>query len=311
MPRVLLCATPQSVEVLGRRIWAEFESGPVDSVTDVFDAVEAFGSANPSHVVIDGELDARGGVLIASALAGRRQVPTVLVVEPELREEVCDLVQQRRLEHVHVVCWDDGTVRALFTEQAPRLKGTRADVVALAGRTYEAVVLLGSAGTPHMLPTLVPKLERTMVPLVVAVHHNPRLSESFAEWVGELASMHPHPLAARSSLAPLTVVRAESGVDALQPDLNAVLADVHSGNARVLIIVASGMKFEGVAALRVAVRDGAVLVALHPESCSAPAMVHQLLEAGLNPLLCNEDEVAQLIRSATGARPSSPLRHAG
>lgn len=296
--------------MLGRQVWAEFESGPVASVTDVFDAVEAFGSADPSHVVIDGALDARGGVLIASTLAGRRQVPTVLVVDPELRDEVCELVEQRSLEHVHVVCWEDGTVRSLFIEHTPLLKAPRADVSALAARTYEAVVLLGSAGTPHMLPTLVPKLERTVVPLVVAVHHNPRLSESFAEWVGELASMDPHPLAADSSLAPLTVVRAESGVDALQPDLNAVLSEVHSRNGRVLIIVASGMEFEGVAALRLAVHDGAVLVALHPESCSAPAMVHRLLEAGLNPLLCSEDEVARLIRSATGARPSS-LRHAG
>ncbi|MBV1859297.1 MAG: hypothetical protein KUG77_12855 [Nannocystaceae bacterium] len=310
MPRVLLCVTPQYVDALARRIWAEFGCAPVESVTDVFDAVEVFGSIKPSHVVIDGELDARGGVRIASALASRRLVPTVLVVEPDLRQEVCQLLQQRNLDHVHVVCWDDGTVRSLFPAEPVDSGALRSDVAALAARSYEAVLLLGSAGTPHILPTLVPKLQRTLVPLVVAVHHNPRLSESFADWVGELANMHPQPLQDGTSLAPLTVVRAQSGVDALQPDLDAVLTTVHALRTQLLVIVASGMQFEGVAALRLAVGDGAVLVALHPESCSQPAMVQRILDAGLNPVLCTQDEIAQLIRRATVAeRPS--LHRAG
>lgn len=309
MPRVLLCVTPQYVDALKRQIWAEFGCGPVESVTDVFDAVEAFGSSEPTHVVIDGELDARGGVRIASATASKGAVPTALVVEPEMREEVCRLVKERCLDHVRVVCWDDGTVRSLFGEEAPAVEALGANISALAERSYDAVVLLGSAGTPHMLPMLVPKLKHTLVPLVVAVHHNPRLSDSFAEWVGELADMQPHRLVGDRSLAALTVVRTESGVDALQPDLGAVLTDLHARSRRLLIIVASGMCFEGVDALRVAVRDGAVLVALNPELCSQPAMVHRLLEAGLSPMLCTQDEIARLIRYATGAdRPT--LRHA-
>lgn len=310
MPRVLLCVTQKFADALARRIWSEFGCAPVESITDVFDAVEAFGPAEPTHVVIDGELDARGGVRIASALAAQRPVPTVLVVEPELRDEVCQLLRQRDLEHVHVVCWDNGTVPALFGDEVPALEALRPDLSALADQPYEGVVLLGSAGTPHMLPTLVPKLQRTVVPLVVAVHHNPRLSESFAEWVGELANMRPRVLLDDSSLAALTVVRAEGGFDALQPDLDAVLTDVHARGTRLLIIVASGMEFEGVAALRLAVRDGAVLVALRPDLCPQPAMVHRLLEAGLDPTLCTQHEIARLIRCATGT-DRAPLRHAG
>lgn len=309
MPRVLLCVTQKFADALVRRIWAEFGCAPVESVTDVFDAVEAFGPAEPTHVVIDGELDARGGVRIASALAARRQVPTVLVVEPELREEVCQLLRQRALEHVHVVCWNNGTVPSLFAPEASSSGELRADVSELAERSYDGVVLLGSAGTPHMLPMLVPKLKRTIVPLVVAVHHNPRLSESFAEWVGELANMCPEVLLDRASLGALTVVRAESGFDALQPDLDAVLTAVHARGPRLLIIVASGMEFEGVAALRRAISDGAVLVALHPDLCSQAAMVHRILEAGLDPMLCTQQEIAQLIRWATGA-DRAPLRRA-
>ena len=309
MPRVLLCATPEFADALVRQIRLEFGCGPVESVYDGFDAVDAFRPSDPTHVVIDGELDARGGVRIASALATRGQVPTVLVVDPELRDEVCQLLRQRNLGHVHAVCWDRGTVASLFGMEGPAVEVPRADVSALASRSYEGVVLLGSAGTPHMLPTLVPKLQRTVVPLVVAVHHNPRLSESFAEWVGELANMRPQVLRDGMSLAALTVVRADSGFDALRPDLDAVLTAVHARGTRLLIIVASGMEFEGVAALRLAVRDGAVLVALHPELCSQPAMVHRLLEAGLEPMLCTEQEIARLIRCATRTE-RAPLRHA-
>ncbi|MGH1348272.1 MAG: chemotaxis protein CheB [Nannocystales bacterium] len=302
--------TPKYVDVLARRVWAEFGCAPVETVTDVFDAVDAFGPAEPTHVVIDGELDARGGVRIASALASRREVPTVLVVDPELREEVGQLLKQRQLDHVRVVCWEDDTVRCLFERESTAGKVLRPDVSVLAEQPYDAVMLFGSAGTPHMLPTLVPKLRRTVVPLVVAVHHNPRLSESFAEWIGELANMHPRGLREGSSLGSLTVVRAQSGVDALQPHLGAVLAAVHARGARLLIIVASGMQFEGVEALQLAVRDGAGLAALKPESCPQPAMVHRLLDAGLDPVLCTQEEIAQLIRRATGAGRSA-FRHAG
>lgn len=307
---MLLCVTQKYADVLGRRIWAEFGCAPIEQVTDIFDAVDVFASVNPSHVVIDGELDARGGVRLASALATRREVPTVLVVDPSLREEVGQLVRQRGLGNVHLVCWEDGAVPPLFGTGGATADALRPEVIALAQRPYEGVVLLGSAGTPHMLPMLVPKLKRTLVPLVVAVHHNPRLSESFAEWVGELANMRPQAHLDDARLAALTVVRAESGFDVLQPDLDAVLTAVHARDKRLLIIVASGMEFEGVAALRLAVDDGAVLVALRPDSCSQPAMVHRLLDAGLAPMLCTEEEIAHLIRCATGAeRPA--LRCAG
>lgn len=306
----MLCVTPQYADALGRQIETELGCGPVQCVTDGFDAVEAFESCKPSHVVIDGELDARGGVRIAAALASRRQVPTVLVVHPELQEEVGLLVQRRRLDEVRVVCWDHTKVSSLFLKEGTSSDTQRAEVSAVAARTYDAVVLLGSAGTPHLLPALLPNLDHARVPLVVAVHHNPRLSQSFSEWVGELAKMDPQQLVAGERLAALTVVRTHSGVDALQPDLDTVLTQVHAGGRRLLVIVASGMGFERVDALRTALRDAAVLVALRPESCSQPAMVDRILLAGLNPVLCSQEEIAWLIRAATGAGRTT-LRHAG
>ena len=303
MTRVLVCAPPQRAEWIGARVRAEFGVAPAHVVENAIDAVGVFLSEAPTHVVIDGEVDGRGGVRAAAAMAGIRTAPTVLLVEPESEEEVTRHARRRALGQVVVRPWNGGAVEALFETEASPFPG----LSALLTRPFEAIVLLGSAGTPHMLPALLPALRRGGVPVVVAVHHNPRLSESFAEWVGEITGARPAPLSS-DALPPLTVARADPGIDVLQPNLGEVLLNVVERTRNVLVAVASGMEFEGLDAVRTALFRGGTLVALHPDRCPQPAMAQRLLDAGLDPVLCTQEEIARVIRLAM---PQRVLQRAG
>lgn len=275
----------------------EGDAEVVATVDNPIDAVGAFLSTQPTHVVVDGDLDGRNGLRMTSALANLRRVPTVLIVASADRDEVRDEAEARGLEHVRVASWVGREAPSLLVANGAGASSFHT-VGPLLSRTFGAIVLLGSAGTPHMLPTMIPRLRRDGVPLVVGVHHNPRLSCSFAEWVGDLAGVPPSSLSGER-LPSLAVARAELDVDALQPDLGAVLEHVLHRCDDLLVIVASGMQFEGVAALRVALERGATLVALHPDRCPQPGMVQCLLDAGLEPSMCTHDEIARLIRLAT------------
>ncbi len=306
MPRVLLCARERRSDGLARQIRDELGTEVIDSVPDAIDAIGAFQCMAPSHVVIDGEVDGSGGVRLASAMHSMRPVPTVVVVNPEMRNEVSGKLQQRSIESVRIACWGDGAspgrTPPLFAPRSIESAIPAPAVFPVVGApgAFEAIVLLGSAGTPHMLPTLLPKLEAGGVPLVVAVHHNARLSSSFAEWVGNLVGADAEPLRCDiGSLPQLTVARATSDSSALQPDLDRVLLDVMMSKKRLLVIIASGMEFEGLHAVRLAVERGAELVALQPALCPQPAMVRRVLESGLQPRLCTHAEIAWLIQQAT------------
>lgn len=300
MTRVLVCAPPVRAERIGTRVRAEFGVGPAHVVENAIDAVGLFLSEAPTHVVIDGDVDGRGGVRAAAAMAGVRVVPTVLLVEPSAHDEVIRQATRRGLGKIVVRPWRGGVVEALFETKASPFPS----LSALLTRPFEAIVLLGSAGTPHMLPALLPTLRCGGVPVVVAVHHNPRLSESFAEWLGEITGAHPSPLSPGfSMLPPLTVARADPGIDALQPNLDAVLHNVAKRSRNVLVAVGSGMQFEALDAVRTVLRRGGTLVALQPDRCPQPAMVHRLLDAGLDPMLCTQDEIARIIQLALPERP--------
>ncbi len=304
---MLICAPSSRIERLRRRVEAEFEVDELVTTDNAIDAVGLFLSEQPTHVVIDGELDGRGGVRAAAALSGLRTVPTTLVVEPETAESVIFAVQERGLDHVKVRTWAGERAPELFAS-GPEDPPSEC-VARLLSEPFDAIVLLGSAGTPHMLPTLVPRLRRGGAPLVVAVHHNPRLSKSFAEWVGELAGTLPKPLhGAQPEFPALSVAKATPGVDTLQPDLDLVLRSVLQRRSKILVVVTSGMEFEGIDAVQLALDRGATLVALRPELCPQPAMVQRLVDAQLGPTLCTHDEIAQLIRLCTRAQG---LRNAG
>lgn len=296
MTRILVCAPADRVEAIARRVEAEFSVEPVALVDNPIDAVGVFLCEIPTHVVIDGELDGCGGVRIAGAMLGIRGAPIVLLSDPGGAEGVREAVTQRGFEHVDVRSWNGRAVPPLFAEDDIPTP----NIASLLTEPFEAVVFLGSAGTPHMLPRLLPKLRPGGVPLVVAVHHNPRLSESFAEWVGEIAGIVPgRRCSKQGDLPPLCVARADRDVATLQPDLGQVLLDVLDHADKLLIVVASGMEFEGLAAVREALSRGATLVALRPDLCPQPAMVQRLLDGGLEPVLCTRDEIAKVIRLAS------------
>ena len=300
MDRILVCAPAERVDSLTARAKAELEAATVETVANPIDAVGLFLSKQPTHVVIDGELDARGGVRIATAMSGTRTVPTVLVVEPGLKAEVQAAVRRRGLPHVQVRTWVGGAAPPLFVTTVSIEPFRRTSPIL--EDSYDAIVLLGSAGTPHMLPTLVPRLRRGGVPLVVAVHHNPRLSESFAEWIGGLAGVPAHPLRTGArGLPSLTVARASGEVEDLQPNLDEVLIEVLDRCPKLLVVVASGMEFDGLHSVRVALAKDATLVALRPELCPQPAMVQRLIDGELEPALCTQEEIARIISLSTRA----------
>ena len=300
MARILVCAPAERADRIARSVRAELDVEPAALVDNPIDAVGVFLCEAPTHVVIDGALDGCGGVRIVGAMLGIRGAPMVLLADAAEADGVRKTIVHRGFAHVTVRAWDGHAVPRLFTEEDVPMPS----IGVLLEEPYEAVVFLGSAGTPHMLPHLLPKLRPDGVPLVVAVHHNPRLSESFAEWVGEIAGIDPgRGGASETTLPPLCVARADSRVATLQPDLGQVLVDVLGHASKLLIVVASGMEFEGLEAVRVALSRGATLVALHPEQCPQPAMVQRLLDAGLQPTLCTRDEIARVIRLASHVSP--------
>lgn len=309
----MLCARRARAERLEAGVRRELGVEVLASVADAIDAIGEFQRAQPSHVVIDGDLDGSGGVRLAIAMHAIRSVPMVAVVTPEQKPEVLRKLRHRSLGDVRVACWADaigpGLAPPLFAPPTVLRSrpGPVCDEAAVEG--YEAIVVLGSAGTPHMLPTLLPSLKPGGVPLVVAVHHNARLSASFAEWVGSLTGASPEPLRGSSRPLPrLTVARAASDTEVLQPDLDGVLLEILTSTRRVLVIVISGMEFEGLHTVRLAVERGADLVALHPGLCPQPAMVQKLLSTGLAPRLCSHAEISELI--GRSVRAHEPLRRA-
>ncbi len=306
---MLLCADGPRLDLLAARAATDFPDAEVVTVDNGIDAVGRFHAVAPERVIIEGRIDGRGGLRLGCALMKSRAVPLSLVVELDEREEIERDATRRGLSNVHIVTWETTAGGRVCPPLLPGRRGVeRVPVLRSAlSEPVDAIVMLGSAGTPHMLPTMLPTLSATGVPLVIAVHHNPRLSESFADWISDLAGVPAQPLKCIGMpLPPLTVALAEHEVEGLQPDLDDVLRRVMQLPGRLMVIVTSGMEFEGAAAVREAKERGAVLVALRPDRCPQPAMVERLIEAGLDPLLSTHAEIAQLILRATRAQP---VRH--
>lgn len=288
----------------------------------------------PDGVVVAGDIDGCHGVRIAAAMSRERQLPTVLLVEPADHASVRREVARRELDSVHVLACDPcdprpGTVasgirtsvqmliarsRVPGSWSLPQLQA-RGEILALAERAFDVVVLLGSAGTPHMLPRLLGKRRVRDVPLVVAVHHNPSLSQSFCTWVRQLHGHGTRPIvvdtrtppeARASGLTVIGVEAASSAAEQLAPDLGRVLDGVLERDLVPLVCVASGMGVQGIDAMRRARQAGGEIVALNPSDCSAPSMVEAVLGCGLVGHVVSVDELAWLIANA-GRGSQQPL----
>jgi two-component system chemotaxis response regulator CheB len=284
-----------------------------------------FRALRPDLVLIAGDVDGCHGVRIAAALARERPVPTVLLVERGAQDDARDEVDARGVDaHLLVDGGDETSASILRTtlqlmatrvlplvQPEPTLVRPHLAVVARSG--FDALVLVGSAGTPHMLPDLLGPRPPSAVPLVVAVHHNPRMSEAFCAWVGELVGLEPHPLGHRVlDLQPLHVAEASAqGGDAgLEPDLAAVVDHVVGAGRRVLVCVASGMGLTALDALRRVRGLGGVVVALDPSTCSQPAMSAAVLAAGLADHVVSLPELAWLLGRAPDGNEGSTRQHA-
>lgn len=278
-------------------------------------------------VAIAGDPDGTHGVRVAGALAREREVPTILLVDgPELGWARRQLAA-RKLSRAVMFSVDEATARPGAVGKALRLAlsqapGPSAGTVELAPRRPAQVrqelrglsevdcdvcLLLGSAGTPHLLPYWLAVNAPRPVPLIVAVHHNPHLSESFCEWVGELAgecASTPPLLGALHPRGPLAVVPAEEDptTERLLPDLSRVVDRTLDAGLKPLICVASGMAFGGIDALGRATRAGAVVVVLEPSRCTAPSMPSSVIAAGLARHVVTSGEMAWVIANgASGA----------
>lgn len=183
--------------------------------------------------------------------------------------------------------------------------------VDLLDREHDAVVLVGSAGTPHLLPQLLATPGAARLPLVVAVHHNGRFADGFTEWVGTLLSESPRrfdvdAVVAARGFGALFVAPPEPGGDALVgPDLGGLLATLASRGMRLLVCIASGMGDPVVEGLRQVGGAGGTVLALCPERCPQPAMVLAARNAGLVAVELDVPAMAWTIAAARGilARP--------
>ena len=140
-------------------------------------------------------------------------------------------------------------------------------------------------------------------PLIVAVHHNPRFSDGFVEWVGELTDSRSRPLTwdALAEATPGSVFAAPAVANEdgrLQPDLDALLYALAEGGLTMLVAVASGMDDPLVPGLRAVTEAGGAVVALDPRDCAQPALVEAAIGAGVVDATVRVEALAWVIGAA-------------
>lgn len=291
--------------------------GPVDSGGE---ALALHRSSKPDILVLDGDIDGCDGSRLGRVMLRERPVPILLLVSGGREAEARAALERDGAERVQVIQrrlaltmdrLSDHLVRSrtllLGVERsAPNLGRSSPPpigaVATLASRDFDAVVLLGSAGTPHMLPRLLSLPAYRPIPLVVAVHHNPRWSAAFASWVGSLAHTYPQPFQPFSRNDPssprLQVVQAGKE-GSLCPDLGGVLTELLLQGHRLLVCLTSGMGEAALAELGAVRRADGVVFALEPSACSQPAMVDAAIQAGVTDAIVSLDECAWALANAS------------
>ncbi len=309
--RVLVCVEKDRSATLLEHLGVPLRNAEVVMATGGCEAVERLLEGTTDAVVIDGGIDGCDGLRVAGAVARYRPGPMLLLVDDAAETSVRTELRLRDLRDAQVMGREHaeqspGALRAAMERllgenlsQGPVVT-LRPELQAVAQCPVDAIVLLGSAGTPHMLPNMLPKLSPDALPLVVGVHHNPRLSASFRDWISEMAGVGAGVLGqGMSGLPPVSVALADEDVSGLQPNLDLVMWRVLRLGIRPLVIVASGMQFEAIGAVRHARDKGGPLVALVPDECPQPAMVHDLIAGGLSPVLGSQTEIAALIAAVS------------
>lgn len=330
--RALLCSDlPQTAQCLRRIVGASAAMRVVGVARSRSEALELMAEC-PDVLVVDARLDSRVGHAFLDKVAGP-ELPVLRVVEPGQEASARGEIRPKDRERVSVVGRDvvergeastDAVVRTRLCLLAAR--GHRSEVGAapkarkaeahaelqrLVEEAYDAVVLLGSAGTPHLLPRLLPASRVGAAPLVVAVHHNPRFSDDFFDWVGELSGRRPlrydtdAVLVARPEalFAAAAVQRLGWDPGELGPDLGGVLLTLAARSLRLLVCVASGMEDPVTAGLAAVVRHGGHVAALAARHCAQDGLVRAAQAAGAVDAEVDVDGMAWLIRCAR-ARPS-------
>src|SRR5690606_19314375 len=189
-------------------------------------------------LIIVGDLDGCHGSRIAKVLNRTRAVPTVIVCSEAHHAEALRAANEQGGPNIHVLplpafrpeavaerLRPGTTALATEPEEKPWIPSPSNLAVAMVGREhFDAVVLIGSAGTPNLLPRLLKRTRHREAPLVVAVHHNPRWSEAFSAWVAQLTGQPVLPWSS-GSMAPRAtyVVRSEGDGETLRPNLGEVV----------------------------------------------------------------------------------------
>lgn len=320
--RVLLCAEEDWSEPLecfrasGFELQARASSGG--------EALAKHRRGDNDVVIIVGDLDGCHGSRIAKVLNLTRPVPTLIVCTEGHARDAQEAASARGGPGVKVLSLP--TFRAeLIVERLREVLGMPSLAVDPANDTasaswvdpgiadvgrehFDAVVLLGSAGTPNLLPRLLSRAVVRQAALIVAVHHNPRWSDAFSAWVGQLTGEPAVPWNG-GPLSPRTVyvVRSEGDGEILRPNLGAVVKNLVGAGRRILALMASGMGDADVESLTMLRAAGGVLVTLRPSLCPHATMVESAMEAGLVDVLASIDELAWLIAHAKSLRRLRPV----
>lgn len=303
------------------------------------EALASMRLTDPDAVIVVGAIDGWDGVQFAHALRRERDTPVLLVLPRARVRDVRAEVDRRKLRRVAVLrCptdrGDEVSERAVVsrlrwlvdlaataegepsTTELPAVRVEPAACVdpslrALADRSVDAVVIVGSAGTPHLLGRIFRGVaDRGLrVPLIVAVHHNPSLSEGFSEWVGSMVSLPADPFDPRrgtlrygTSLLQVVRAPAQGAADEhaphLAPNLAEVLERLLAQRLSLLVLVGSGMQDEGLACLHRVRRSGGTVVVLEPSACAHPEMPTQVMQWGAYDAVAGPSELSWLITNA-------------
>lgn len=319
--RVLLCAEEDWSDPTMERLGASgIELG--GRASSGGDALAQHRRGENDALIIVGDLDGCHGSRIAKVLNRTRSVPTLIVCTEAHHAEAQRAANEQRGSNIHVLplasfrpeivaerLRPPVVAPPLAPEETPWVPSPSNFAVAAVGREhFDAVVLIGSAGTPNLLPRLLKRTRHREAPLVVAVHHNPRWSEAFSGWIEQLTGQPVMPWTA-GSLAPRAtyVVRSEGDGETLRPDLGGVVKSLVGGGRRVLALLASGMGMCDVESLTRLRDAGGLIVGLRPVLCPQPAMVHSAISADLLEASGSIEELGWLVAHARLLRRVTPV----
>lgn len=183
------------------------------------------------------------------------------------------------------------------------------------GIRHSLLAIGSSTGGPIALQTIIPRLPKLNVPVVVIQHMPATFTKTFAQRLDEMSALHVTEAKDGDILMPGTVYIAPGGMQMIferagtgakvrilkdtgrvsyNPCVDvsfASLAQLYNG--RVLAMILTGMGSDGCEGCRILKSKGSVIWAQNEESCVVYGMPQAIVNAGIADLVLPLDEIAE------------------